>query len=43
MRLEKKLKNLSRERLIGFILKHREGVAGPDALLLLEKWSGCLP
>jgi putative endonuclease len=30
--LEKKLKNLSRDRLIEFILKHPEGVAGPDAL-----------
>ena len=31
VRLEAKLKNLSRQRLILFIQKHTDGVAGPDA------------
>ena len=39
--LEAKLKNLSRERLIDFMLKYEGDVAGPDALLLLKQWSGC--
>ncbi|MGC9472073.1 MAG: GIY-YIG nuclease family protein [Bacteroidales bacterium] len=43
VRLEKKLKNLSRERLIRFIFSHSEGIADPDALLLLEKGTGCIP
>ena len=39
--LERKLKNLTRKRLIDFILKYQEGVEGPDEFLLLEKLSGC--
>ena len=39
--LERKLKNLTRKRLIDFILKYPEGVEGPDEFLLLEKLSGC--
>lgn len=39
--LEKKLKNLSRTRLIRFMLKYRESVVGPDELLLLQQLSGC--
>jgi len=38
--LERKLKNLSRKRIIDFIIKYPEGVAGPDALLIIEQWSG---
>ena len=40
-RLEMKLKNLSRERLIEFMLKYEDDIAGPDALLFLKQWSGC--
>ncbi len=39
--LEKKLKNLSQARTIDFMLKYREGVAGPDELKLLLQLSGC--
>ena len=39
--LERKLKNLSQARLVQFILKYSEGVAGPDEFLLMEKLSGC--
>ncbi len=39
--LEAKLKNLSRQRLIQFILKYQQGVAGPDELLLMQQLSGC--
>jgi putative endonuclease len=41
MKLESKLKNLSRERLINLIAQYTEGIAGPDAHSLIEKWSGC--
>ena len=41
MILEIKLKNLSRKRLIDFMIRYAEGVAGPDEFLLLEKLSGC--
>lgn len=41
MILEKKLKNLSHVKLIAFINKYNDGIAGPDALLLLEQWPGC--
>jgi putative endonuclease len=41
MILERKLKNLSRKRLITFILKYEDGIVGPDEFLLLEKLSGC--
>jgi len=39
--LESKLKNLSRARLIQFMLKYKEQVAGPDELTLLRQLSGC--
>ena len=39
--LERKLKNLTRKRLIDFILQYQEGVEGPDEFLFLEKLSGC--
>ena len=39
--LERKLKNLDRIRLIKFMLKYTEGIAGPDALTFLRQWSGC--
>jgi len=39
--LEGKLKNLNRNKLIDFMKKYNEGIAGPDAKLLLEQWSGC--
>ncbi|HTB31496.1 MAG TPA: GIY-YIG nuclease family protein [Bacteroidia bacterium] len=35
--LEKKLKNLNREKLIGFMKKYNEGIVGPDELILLEQ------
>ena len=38
--LERKLKNLSREKTIAFIKKYRAG-SSPDALLLLKQLSGC--
>ena len=41
MVLEQKLKNLSRKRLIEFILKHQEGVAGPDDPDGSVRMSGC--
>ena len=39
--LELKLKNLTRKRLVKFMLKYSYGIAGPDEFLLLEKLSGC--
>ncbi|NOY49512.1 MAG: GIY-YIG nuclease family protein [Chlorobi bacterium] len=39
--LEKKLKNLSRKRLISFMQKYEEGIAGPDEMVLLDHLSGC--
>ena len=39
--LEKKLKNLGRNKLIEFMLKYKDKIAGPDALSLLGQWSGC--
>jgi putative endonuclease len=39
--LEMKLKNLSQKRLIQFILKYKDGVPGPDELLLIQQLSGC--
>jgi len=41
LRLEKKLKNLDRQRLIDFIKKYEDGIAGPDALIFIDQWSGC--
>ncbi|MEP2772140.1 MAG: GIY-YIG nuclease family protein [Fulvivirga sp.] len=41
IKLESKLKNLSRIRLIKFMLKYKENVSSPDALLLIKQWSGC--
>ncbi len=40
-KLEYKLKNLSRKRLIDFMMKYKQGVAGPDELQLLLQLSGC--
>jgi len=39
IKLEYKLKNLSRKRLIDFILKYSDGVASQDELLLLKQLS----
>jgi putative endonuclease len=39
--LERKLKNLSRKRLVEFMLKYREDIAGSDALIFLNQWSEC--
>jgi putative endonuclease len=39
--LEAKLKNLSRERLIAFMLKYPSPASSPDELLLLKQLSGC--
>ena len=39
VRLEKKLKNLSHDKLIQFILKYSEGCAGPD--VPHKRKSGC--
>lgn len=39
--LESKLKNLSKKRIINFILKYSDGISSPDALLLVKQWSGC--
>ena len=41
VRLELKLKNLSRQRLLKFMLKYDEDIWGPDELLLLKQLSGC--
>jgi putative endonuclease len=41
MILERKLKNLSRKRLIDFILKYPEGVEGPDDPDKIVGMSGC--
>jgi putative endonuclease len=41
LKLEKKLKNLSRNRTIQFMLKYRQDVAGPDELRILQQLSGC--
>jgi putative endonuclease len=41
LNLERKLKNMSREKLIKFMSKYYEGFAGPDALILTDQWSGC--
>ena len=38
--LEKKLKNLSRNRLIDFMLRHKDGLAGPDALTFFVRGQG---
>jgi len=40
-KLENKLKNLSRQRIIRFMLKFHQQVQGPDELLLLQQLSGC--
>jgi len=39
--LERKLKNMSRYKLIKFMVKYKEECARPDALILLDQWSGC--
>jgi len=40
MKLEQKLKNLSKSRLVKFMNKYIEGASSPDSLLLLKQWSG---
>jgi putative endonuclease len=37
MILEKKIKNLTRKRLIRFMLKYSEGIGGPEELILLKE------
>ena len=39
--LESKLKNLSADRLIKFMMKYAANVSSPDELLLLKQLSGC--
>ena len=39
--LERKLKNLDRSRLIAFMKKYNDEIAGPDELLLIDQLSGC--
>ncbi len=39
--LETKLKNLSRQRTLLFMLKYHEAIAGPDELFLIKQLSGC--
>ena len=39
--LESKIKNLSADRLIKFMLKYEANVSSPDELLLLKQLSGC--
>ena len=41
VRLESKLKNLSRVRTLNFMLKYKEGIRGADELLLIEQLSAC--
>ena len=40
MILEKKLKNLSVQRSVDFMIKYSEGIASPDKLLFLKQLSG---
>ena len=40
VKLETKLKNLSRSKLIDFMIKYSEEIEGPDELLLLQQMSG---
>ncbi|MCH7534215.1 MAG: GIY-YIG nuclease family protein [Bacteroidetes bacterium] len=42
IKLEYKLKNLSRKRLISLMIKYRSEVAGPDELMLLHQFVGIL-
>ena len=39
--LEKKMKNLSRKKLVSFMFKYQDDIAGPDALTFIRQWSGC--
>ncbi len=39
--LEYKLKNLSRKRLLVFMLKYSDKIVGPDDLLFIKQMSGC--
>ncbi|MDX1628798.1 MAG: GIY-YIG nuclease family protein [Fulvivirga sp.] len=41
IKLEAKLKNLSKNRLMKFMLKYQEQCSSPDALLFIKQWSGC--
>ncbi|MEN8249375.1 MAG: GIY-YIG nuclease family protein [Bacteroidota bacterium] len=40
IKLEAKLKNLTKQKLIDFMLKFAEGFEGPDELLLVQQMSG---
>ena len=39
--LERKLKNLSQEQTLKFVLKYDDGIVGPEELLLVKQLSGC--
>ncbi len=39
--LERKLKNLSRNATVKFMLKYEEGIVGPDELLWIKQFSRC--
>ncbi|MFN3951651.1 MAG: GIY-YIG nuclease family protein [Thermaurantimonas sp.] len=41
LKLERKLKNLSRQRKISFMIKYSDQVSSPDELNLLIQLSGC--
>ena len=41
VRLESKLKNLSRARTLKFMRKYQDGIRGADELLLIEQLSVC--
>ena len=40
-RLETKLKNLNRKRLLLFMLKFENDIEGPDEALIIQRLSGC--
>ena len=41
IKLEKKLKNLTRTRTIELMQKYQEDIVGPDELILINQLSGC--
>ncbi len=41
IKLEKKLKNLTRIRTIELMQKYQEDIVGPDELILINQLSGC--
>jgi putative endonuclease len=41
VKLERKIKNLSRKRLMEFIIKYKDGIAGPDDPDKIVGMSGC--